>query len=162
MTILKHYNGCLMKREKELSSASITASFTSPRPFLTTASLIYIPRLLLLLYSSLCATEWCDSREQTMSGYPGNLGRRTEVSWTGRVPPPCTAWVPLMIHRPAWWRLVTPIWVRLEEEERAEEGGWRNGDNKEEGMAMPTSVALANRQMSLSLTQVNHVSWGKE
>lgn len=37
----------------------------------------------------------------------------------------------------------------------------RKGDNKEEGMAMPTSVALANRQMSLSLTQVNHVSWGK-
>lgn len=28
-------------------------------------------------------------------------------------------------------------------------------------MAMPASVALANRQMSLSLTQVNHVSWGK-
>lgn len=26
---------------------------------------------------------------------------------------------------------------------------------------MPTSVALANRQMSLSVTQVNHVSWGK-
>lgn len=38
----------------------------------------------------------------------------------------------------------------------------RKGDNKEEGMALPTSVALANRQMSLSLTQVNHVSWGKE
>lgn len=27
---------------------------------------------------------------------------------------------------------------------------------------MPTSVALANRQMSLSMTEVNHVSWGKE
>lgn len=37
----------------------------------------------------------------------------------------------------------------------------RKGGNKKEGMAMPTSVALANRQMSLSLTQVNHVSWGK-
>lgn len=36
----------------------------------------------------------------------------------------------------------------------------RKGDNKEEGTAMSTSVALANRQMSLSLTQVNHVSWG--
>ena len=36
----------------------------------------------------------------------------------------------------------------------------RKGDNQEEGMAMPTSVALANRQMSLSLTRVNHVSWG--
>lgn len=38
----------------------------------------------------------------------------------------------------------------------------RKGDNKQEGMAMPTSVALANRQMSLSMTEVNHVSWGKE
>lgn len=38
----------------------------------------------------------------------------------------------------------------------------RKGDNKEEGTVMPTSVALANRQMSLSLTQVNHVSWGEE
>lgn len=37
----------------------------------------------------------------------------------------------------------------------------RKGDNKEEGMVMPTSVALANRQMSLSLTQVNQVSWGE-
>lgn len=25
-----------------------------------------------------------------MSGYPGNLGRRTEVSWAGSVPPPST------------------------------------------------------------------------
>lgn len=23
-----------------------------------------------------------------MSGYPGNLGRRTEVSWAGSIPPP--------------------------------------------------------------------------
>lgn len=38
----------------------------------------------------------------------------------------------------------------------------KKGDNKKERMVMPTSVALANRQMSLSVTQVNHVSWGKE
>lgn len=39
-------------------------------------------------------------------------------------------------------------------------GRMRKGYEKEEGLALPTSVALANRQMSLSLTQVNHVSWG--
>lgn len=49
-------------------------------------SFIFHLSLSLSLYSSLCATEWCDSREQTMSGYPGNLGRRTEVSWAGGVP----------------------------------------------------------------------------
>ncbi len=49
-------------------------------------TLIHIPLLSLFLHSSLCATEWCDSREQTMSGYPGNLGRRTEVSWAGSAP----------------------------------------------------------------------------
>lgn len=124
---------------------------------LDTTPLIYIPPLFLFLYSSLCAPEWCDSREQTMSGYPGNLGRRTEVSWAGSVPPLGATRNPLMIHQPVWWRLVTPIWVRQEEEERE-----RKADNKEEGMVMPTSVALANRQMSLSMTQVNHVSWGKE
>lgn len=39
-------------------------------------------------------------------------------------------------------------------------GRMGKGYEKEEGLALPTSVALANRQMSLSLTEVNHVSWG--
>lgn len=43
-----------------------------------------------------------------------------------------------------------------------EEGGRGRRGNKEVGMAVPTSVVLANRQMSLSLIQVNHLYRRKE
>lgn len=131
----QHHNSCLMKRHPSATASPMTwhLSLASPAPPSSTR-LVHIPPLPLRFFIPLAvATEWCDSREQTMSGYPGNLGKgRTEASRgpTASLPPLQSGarLVPPMIHRAARPRLATPIWVRLgegeaREKEADEEGG---------------------------------------
>lgn len=56
-------------------------------------------------FPPVCATEWCDSREQTKSGYPGNLGGRKYPGQTASLLPLHreSHWWFTSLHDEGWW-----------------------------------------------------------